>query len=193
MNSITVFCGSSSGSDPIYAEKAYETGKTLAERKIKVIYGGSQIGLMGKVAEGALNHGGSVIGVLPHFLSTKEIAHTGLTELIEVRTMHERKMKMNELCDAIIALPGGFGTMEELFEILTWAQLGLHKKPMGLLNVNEFYTPLIEQIQNFTKNGFLSQQHQNMLLVSDSIDELLLKMENYQAPETPKWIRQELI
>jgi uncharacterized protein (TIGR00730 family) len=190
MNSITVFCGSSDGNHSIFKEEAYTVGKTLALQKINVVYGGAKVGLMGKVADGALENGGTVTGVLPRFLSTKEIAHTGLTELILVNTMHERKTKMNDLCDGIIALPGGFGTMEELFEILTWSQLGLHQKPIGLLNVNGFYDHLIALIHNMAQQAFLKDIHQDMLLVSDSIEELLSKMENYHAPETPKWIKQ---
>jgi uncharacterized protein (TIGR00730 family) len=138
MKSISVFCGSSMGVDPVYISEAILLGKTLAERSIQLVYGGARIGLMGAVADSVLNNHGKVIGVLPYFLKSKEIAHDGLTELILVESMHERKMKMHDLCDGIIALPGGFGTLEELFEILTWGQLGLHKKPVGVLNVNGF-------------------------------------------------------
>src|SRR5687768_1380717 len=136
MKSVAIFCGSSSGSDSIYYSQAAMLGKILAHRKIQIVYGGAKVGLMGAVADGALKEGGKVIGVLPNFLKSKEIAHTGLTDLILVESMHERKLKMHELSDGIIALPGGFGTLEELFEMLTWSQLGLHKKPIGLLNIN---------------------------------------------------------
>src|SRR5690606_15661454 len=138
MNNIVVFCGSSIGTDRVYEEQAFLLGKTLAEASLGLVYGGAKVGLMGAVADGALGHGGKVVGVLPRFLQTREIAHDGLTELFIVETMHERKTKMNELCDGIIALPGGFGTMEEFFEMLTWGQLGLHQKPVGLLNTDGF-------------------------------------------------------
>ena len=147
MKRISVFCGSSFGTDKVFEEHAYLLGKTLAAKNIGVVYGGANVGLMGAVANGALQNGGEVIGVLPHFLQTKEIAHTSLTELILVETMHERKTKMDGLCDGVIALPGGFGTLEEFFEMLTWAQLGLHKKPIAILNVNGFYNALLEMMQ----------------------------------------------
>ena len=136
MKSITVFCGSSFGSDEIYKEQAILLGQTLAKQNIQLIYGGANVGLMGAVADGVLLEGGKVIGVLPHFLQSKEIAHQDLTELILVETMHERKTKMNNLCDGVIVLPGGYGTLEEFFEMITWAQLGLHKKPIAILNIN---------------------------------------------------------
>jgi uncharacterized protein (TIGR00730 family) len=191
MTSITVFCGSSSGSDPIYKLSALEVGKHLATENITVIYGGSKIGLMGHVAEGALQHKGQVIGVIPHFLSGKEILHEGLTELIQVDTMHERKTIMAEKSDGFIALPGGFGTFEELFEVLTWAQLGLHKKPIGILNVGGFYDDLNEMIQKMVDKGFLKALNQDMLLKSDSITDLLTQMRNYKAPAVPKWIKSD--
>ncbi|HET8809811.1 MAG TPA: TIGR00730 family Rossman fold protein, partial [Flavobacteriaceae bacterium] len=141
--SIAVFCGSSVGNDPKISEDAYELGKIMAQRKITLIYGGSKLGLMGQVAKGVLENGGKAIGVIPGFLKTKEVAHEGLTELIVTKNMHDRKLKMQELSDGMIALPGGFGTMEEFFEILTWAQLGLHQKPIGLLNSASFYDDLL--------------------------------------------------
>jgi len=191
MKSITVFCGSSFGSDEIYKEQAYLIGKTLAKENICLIYGGANVGLMGAVADGAIQNGGKAIGVLPHFLQSKEIAHTHLTELIVVETMHERKTKMNDLSDGVIVLPGGYGTLEEFFEMITWAQLGLHKKPIAILNINGFYDDLIKLVQTMVDKGFLKQINQEMLLVSDSIDELLEKMKNYQAPTVGKWIFKE--
>lgn len=191
MNRITVFCGSSSGTEDIFNETAYALGAFLAERQIEVVYGGAKVGLMGKVAQGALDNGGRVVGVLPHFLSTKEIAHDGLTEMIIVNTMHERKMIMHEMCDGFIALPGGFGTFEELFEVLTWAQLGLHKKPIGLLNLNGFYDDLNEMVQKMVDKGFLNELNQNMLLKGNTIEDLFLKLRTYDAPEVPKWINRE--
>lgn len=188
MKNVTVFCGSSKGTEGIYEEHAYLLGKALADLDIGVVYGGTKIGLMGAVANGALEHGGRVIGVLPYFLQAKEIAHDALTELILVDTMHERKTKMNQLCDGVIALPGGFGTMEEFFEMLTWAQLGLHDKPMGLLNVNGFYDELIAFVQVMVNKGFLKEVNRDMILYSSQIYQLLEQMNNYRAPVVPKWI-----
>ncbi|MDR6405989.1 MULTISPECIES: TIGR00730 family Rossman fold protein [Chryseobacterium] len=191
MKSITVFCGSSFGSDTVFEERATLLGQTLAKQNIQLVYGGSNTGLMKAVADGALNAGGKVTGVLPHFLQSKEIAHKNLTELILVETMHERKTKMNELCDGVIVLPGGYGTLEEFFEMITWAQLGLHKKPIGILNIDGFYDDLIKLVQTMVDKGFLKQINRDMLLMSDNIDELLEKMRNYQAPTVGKWISKE--
>ena len=191
MKTITVFCGSSAGSDGTLMEQATLLGQTLAKQNIQVVYGGSNVGLMRAVADGALNAGGTVIGVLPDFLRAKEVAHLGLTELIVVESMHERKMKMNELCDGVIALPGGFGTLEELFEMLTWAQLGLHKKPIAILNTNGFYDALIVLLNTMVDNGFLKAVNKEMLLVSSDIEDLLHKMKNYVAPTVEKWINKE--
>jgi len=179
---------SSLGTDIVFKEEAYFLGQSLAKNRIEVVYGGANVGLMGEVADGALNAGGKVIGVIPEFLKGKEIAHTNLTELIITKTMHERKVKMNELSDGVIALPGGFGTLEELFEMLTWAQLGLHKKPIAVLNVNGFYDELITFTKTMVDKGFLKTVNQEMLLVSDNIRELLIKMKNYKAPSVEKWI-----
>ncbi|SIO13920.1 LOG family protein [Chitinophaga niabensis] len=191
MKSITVFCGSSFGHDEIYKTQATLLGQTLAEKRIRLIYGGANVGLMGAVADGALNAGGEVTGVLPRFLQEKEIAHNHLTELILVESMHERKIKMNDLCEGVIALPGGYGTLEELFEMLTWAQLGLHKKPIGLLNINGYYDCLNILTKTMVDSGFLKQLNQEMLLVSDNIEDLLNKMFAYKAPEVGKWVTKE--
>lgn len=188
MKRVAVFCGASAGTDTIYAQTGVQLGHELALRNIGVVYGGAKIGVMGAVADGALQAGGEVIGVIPHFLRTREVAHETLTQLILVDSMHERKTRMHDLSDGFIALPGGFGTMEELFEILTWGQLGLHTKPIGLLNVNGFYEPLIAMARQMLNRGFLKQAHFDMLLTSDSIDDLLQKMESYRAPELPQWI-----
>jgi uncharacterized protein (TIGR00730 family) len=188
MKNITVFCGSSFGTDVIFKEQAELLGKTLARQNIGLVYGGANVGLMGAVADGALSENGTVVGVLPDFLRSKEIAHKGLTELILVESMHERKTKMNDLCDGVIALPGGFGTLEELFEMLTWAQLGLHKKPIAILNTNGFYDALIELLKGMVEKGLLKGANQEMLLVSDSIDDLLNQMKNYIPPTVGKWI-----
>ncbi len=193
MNRITVFCGSSIGKSNIYKTQAKLLGQQLAQQKIDLVYGGANVGLMGAVADGALEENGTVIGVLPKFLEAKEIAHEGLSELILVDTMHERKTKMHELCNGVIALPGGFGTLEEFFEMLTWAQLGLHKKPIGILNIDGFYDDLINLVQKMVDKGFLKEINQNMILLSEDINDLLLKMKNYQAPETGKWITKETV
>lgn len=191
MKSITVFCGSSFGTEEIYKEQAVLLGQTLAKQNIKLIYGGANVGLMGAVADGVLNAGGEAIGVLPDFLRSKEIAHLGLTELIFVESMHERKTKMNDLSEGVIALPGGFGTLEELFEMLTWAQLGLHKKPIAILNINGFYDSLIELTETMVEKGLLKDVNQKMLLVSDNIDDLLDQMKNYVPPTVGKWIEKK--
>ena len=191
MKSITVFCGSSQGTDSNLKTQAILLGRELAKQNITVIYGGAKIGLMGAVADGALGAGGKVIGVIPHFLKTKEVAHEGLSELILVNSMHERKTKMNELCDGVIALPGGFGTLEELFEMLTWAQLGLHKKPIALLNTEGYYDALESMVQTMVDKGFLKEVNQQMLLVSNTIPDLLHKMQNYAAPLVGKWMTTE--
>ncbi|MCJ8153792.1 TIGR00730 family Rossman fold protein [Chryseobacterium sp. SSA4.19] len=191
MKNITVFCGSSFGSDDIYREQATLLGQTLAKQNIQLIYGGANVGLMGAVADGALSSGGKVTGVLPHFLQSKEIAHQQLTELVLVETMHERKTKMNDLCDGVIVLPGGYGTLEEFFEMITWAQLGLHKKPIAILNIDGFYDDLINLVKTMVDKGFLKQINRDMLLISDTIDELLEMMRNYEAPTVGKWISKE--
>jgi len=190
MKRVTVFCGSNFGTNKIFETEAYLLGQTLANIGIELVYGGANVGLMGAVADGALSQGGKVIGVLPDFLKGKEIAHPNLTELIIVNTMHERKNKMNELSDGVIALPGGFGTLEEFFEMLTWAQLGLHKKPIAILNTNGFFDFLNEFIQTMVDKGFLKEINQKMLLVSDNIDDLLVQMKNYVAPTVGKWIKE---
>ena len=188
LSSISVFCGSSQGFDPVFRETAFTLGETLASRNITLVYGGARIGLMGAVADGCISRGGKVIGVIPHFLRTKEVAHENLNELILVETMHERKMKMHDLCDAFIALPGGYGTLEELFEMITWAQLGLHQKPVGVLNVQGFYDPLLEQVGTMVKAGFLKAEHRHMLLTSNSPSQLLDELNSYEAPPVKKWI-----
>ncbi len=193
MKSVTVFCGSSAGSEDIFRREAEHLGKALAEQNIRLIYGGAKVGLMGAVANAVLEAGGEVIGVLPRFLRSKEIAHDELTELILVESMHERKTKMHQLSEGVIALPGGFGTLEELFEMLTWAQLGLHKNPMGLLNVNGYYDSLIVLIQSMVEKGFLKIVNQKMLLSANDVLELLRKMKEYIAPDVGKWISDDKV
>ena len=188
MKRITVFCGSNFGTDEIYEKQAFRLGEILAQRHIGLVYGGANVGLMNAVAEGSLSKGGEVTGVLPVFIKDKGIAHKNLTELILVNTLHERKTKMNELSDGVIALPGGFGTLEEFFETLTWGQLGLHRKPVGLLNINGFYDSLKILAQTMVEKGFLKEANRKMLLISDDIDKLIDLMENYIAPDIDKWI-----
>ena len=191
MKSVSVFCGSSAGTGNQYSAEAMALGKALALKDIMLVYGGAKLGLMGAVANGALSVGGKVVGVLPGFLQSKEIAHTGLTEMILVESMHERKMKMNDLSEGIIALPGGYGTLEEFFEMLTWAQLGLHQKPVALLNIDGFYDPLITLLQLMVDKGFLKEVNQRMLIVNNNIENLLRQMQEYRAPAVPKWITKE--
>lgn len=191
MKRITVFCGSGSGTDAFFYDEAFRLGQALANRNIGLVYGGARVGLMGAVADGALANGGEAIGVLPHFLQQKELAHETLSELVLVESMHERKTKMNELCDGVIALPGGFGTLEELFEMLTWAQLGLHKKPIGLLNARNYFNGLLTFIDTMAEQGFLKSADRQLLTVDTTIDGLLAGMEAYEAPVLAKWIQKD--
>lgn len=193
MKRIAVFCGSSLGSTGSFMEQANHLGRRLVQEEIELVYGGAKIGLMGAVADGALAEGGTVIGVLPGFLSSKEIAHDALSELIIVESMHERKTKMHDLSDGFIALPGGFGTLEEFFEILTWGQLGLHNKPMGILNTNGYYDFLLQLLDKMVMNGFLKQVNRDMVLISDNMDELLHQMRTYQSPVVEKWITKDSV
>ena len=188
MKSIVVFCGSSSGNDPEFRVFAKELGTAIAARKARLIYGGAKVGLMGCIADEVLSQGSEVIGILPRFLSIKEVAHEGLTQLLIVENMHERKTKMFELGDAFIALPGGFGTLEELFEVVTWAQLGLHQKPIGVLNVNGFYDPLIAQLDHMVIKGLLKQQNRDLIMIDGTVDGLLALMQAYQPISAKKWI-----
>ncbi|EAQ38742.1 UPF0717 protein [Dokdonia sp. MED134] len=190
--SICVYCGSSAGTDPEIINQARLLGATLAKKDMTLVYGAAKIGVMGAVAQGALDVNGKVIGVIPAFLQIKEVVHTGLTELIVNETMHERKMKLQELSDGFITLPGGFGTMEELFEVLTWSQLALHKKPVGMLNVNGFYDDLLSALKNMVDKGFLKQENYDILLVDTTIDGLLDQMENFEPMAMPKWLKASL-
>lgn len=187
MKYISVFCGSSSGNESIFTEQAAILGKTIAQNGYGIIYGGARVGLMGSLAEGALNEGGEVIGVIPGFLQQKELEHKRLTKLHIVETMHERKAMMNNLSDAVIALPGGYGTMEELFEMLTWAQLSIHKKPIGLLNVEGFYDPLINMSKRMIEKGFLKKEYEKLLITANSSEILLNKMKSFIPLKNEKW------
>ncbi len=188
MKRIVVFCGSSTGHEPVFASEAFRLGQYLAQQGIELVYGGAKVGLMGAVADGVRRGGGRVIGVLPYFLRTKEVAHEDLTELILVDSMHERKLKMHGLSDGVIALPGGFGTLEEMFEMLTWGQLGLHRKPVGLLNTDGFYDDLLHMTDTMTRKGFLKEENRCMLLTDTEIESLIHQMRHYQTPGVGKWI-----
>ncbi len=193
MRSIVVFCGSSEGNDPQILKSAEILGQTLAKRNIALVYGAAKIGVMGRIASAVLNEGGKVIGVIPDFLMLREVYHDGLTELIITKNMHERKLKMHELSDGVIALPGGFGTLEEFFEMITWAQLGLHQNPIGILNTNGFYNNLLKMLLRMVEKGFLKKEHYDMILVDDDVDGLLKKMAGYKPLPLPKWIKKDQV
>ena len=184
MNRLAVYCGSATPSDPIYIESARAVGRTLAERGIGVVYGGGRLGLMGAIADSALEAGGEVIGIIPQALVTAEVAHRGLTELHVVDTMHQRKQAFTDLSDGFVNLPGGTGTMDELWEALSWAQIGYHAKPVGLLNVAGYYDHLIAFYAKMGEVGFLRPQHQGILIVDDALDGLLAKMAGHVPIET---------
>lgn len=188
LRSICVFCGANPGFQPQFADAARQLGQELARREIQLVYGGGNVGLMGIIADTVLAAGQRVIGVIPHALAQRELAHHGVSELKVVDSMHERKALMAELSDAFIALPGGLGTLEEFCEILTWAQLGLHQKPCGLLNVLDFYRPLNQFFAQAVEQGFLRQEHARIVLSADSPNRLLDLMEHYKPPDVPKWI-----
>ncbi len=188
MKRIGVFCGSSKGSSSLYSEMAFQLGKVLFQHEIDLVYGGADLGLMKQVADAVLGLGGHVIGVIPKFLIEKEIAHWGLTELIVVKDMHERKEKIANLSDGFIALPGGFGTLDESFEMLTWNQLRLHQKPFGILNPNGFFDHLLAFIDRMVKDGLLRAKYRDMILVSHDPEELLVKMKEVKMPSQEKWI-----
>lgn len=188
---LCVFCGSSAGNDPVYMEQATRLGEALAKAGIGLVYGGASVGLMGAVADAALAHGGEVIGVIPHALKQKEIAHQGLQDLRVVDSMHERKALMAELSDGFIAMPGGVGTLEELFEVWTWAQLGYHDKPCALFNVNGFYDGLSAFLAHVVNQAFLREEHRNMVIVQNSVEALLQSIQTYEPPKVVKWIKQD--
>jgi uncharacterized protein (TIGR00730 family) len=188
MKRICVFCGSNGGADPVFLETAGKVGEFLARENVELVFGGGRVGLMGRVADAVLANGGRVIGAIPEALAIKEVAHQGLTEIHIVDSMHERKALMAELADGFIALPGGFGTFEELCEIITWAQLGIHQKPCAVLNVNGFYDHLIAQIDLSVKQNFIRDEHRRLVLVESEIGRLYELMKNYEPPVIEKWI-----
>jgi uncharacterized protein (TIGR00730 family) len=188
MRRLCVFCGSSEGNDPAYLQAARALGETLARSGIGLVYGGASVGLMGVLADAALVAGGEVTGVMPRALVEKEIAHSRLTDLRVVGSMHERKALMAELSDGFVALPGGIGTFEELFEVWTWAQLGHHTKPCALLNVRGFYDGLIAFLDKVVERGFMKDAHRSMLIVAQQPMELIERLRAYEPPAVPKWI-----
>jgi uncharacterized protein (TIGR00730 family) len=185
---VCVFPGSSPGADLAYRAAARDLGRRLAEREIEVVYGGASVGLMGAVADAALEAGGRVIGVIPQSLVDREVAHPGLSDLRVVESMHERKAVMAELSDAFVALPGGVGTLEELFEVYTWNQLGLHAKPLGLFNVRGYFDGLVRFLDHAVAERFVTAQHRSMLLVGEELGALLDGLDRWEAPVQPKWI-----
>ncbi|MEI4830054.1 TIGR00730 family Rossman fold protein [Bacillus sp. FJAT-53711] len=182
MKRICVFAGSNVGERPEFQAEARQLGEILVQNNIELVYGGSCVGLMGEVANQVLELGGRVTGVMPRGLFRGEIVHQGLTELIEVETMHERKAKMSELADAFIALPGGYGTFEELFEVVCWSQIGIHEKPVGLLNIAEFYTPLLQMVDRAAEEGFMNPSNKELLVSAKTANELVPKMKEYKRP-----------
>lgn len=192
LDSVCVFCGSSAGTKDDYRLAAQEVGATLARQKIQLVYGGGNVGLMGVLADACLAEGGKVVGVIPRALVDKEVAHSGLTQMHIVDSMHTRKATMARLSDAFVALPGGLGTFEEFFEVLTWAQLGFHSKPCGLLNVAGYYDPLLAMFEHTVAEGFVRPAHREMVLVDASLDRLLARMRRFEPLCADKWTYSDL-
>ena len=188
LSSLCIFCGSNAGAQPAYVEAAEAVGRRLAQRGLRVVYGGGKIGMMGAVADAARAEGGEVIGVIPQAIFDLEIGHTGLDDLRVVGSMHERKALMAELADAFIALPGGIGTLEEVFEVYTWAQLGIHSKPLGLIDVAGYYQPLVAFLDHAVQERFLRPETRNMLAVSENLDDLITQLEAWEPVTVRKWI-----
>jgi uncharacterized protein (TIGR00730 family) len=191
MKRICVFCGSSSGSRPEYRAAAEEMGAELVRRNIGLVYGGGNVGLMGMIADAVLKAGGEVQGIIPENLMAREVGHKRLTKLHVVRSMHERKALMADLSDAFVAMPGGFGTLEEFCEVVTWTQLGLHAKPCGILNVLEFYTPLLRMFDHAVEEQFLKPENRALVLARESPADLLQALEQWRLVRVEKWITRE--
>jgi uncharacterized protein (TIGR00730 family) len=191
MKTVCVYCGSNPGLLPDYREAARLLGHEMAARGLALVYGGASVGVMGAVADAVLERGGSVTDVIPHSLATREVSHAGLDDLIVVGSMHERKARMAELSDGFIALPGGWGTIEEIFEMLTWAQLGFHEKPCGLLNVASYYDPLFTFLESAIKQQFVKEEFRPMIMMDESPAALLDRFSAYRAPKVKKWIGPE--
>jgi len=188
MKKIAVFCGSSTGFKEVYKNDAVKLGQYFVKNDIGLVYGGGKIGMMGILADAIIRDNGEVIGVIPGLLRHEEVAHTDISKMIVTKTMSKRKVKISKLVDGYIALPGGFGTLDEIFEALTLSQLGIERKPVGLLNTNGFFNNLINQLDVMVSEGYLHQSGKDMLLVSDSVDTLLQLMKNYEAPQLQKVI-----
>lgn len=188
MKSVAVYCGSNPGLDVVYADQAIALGQAIAARGMRLVFGGGNVGLMGIIADAVLQKSGEVIGIIPQQLMEWEVAHTGLTELEVVSNMHERKMRMFDLSDGFIAMPGGFGTMDEMFEMLTWRQIGIADKPCAFFNVNEFYSPLVQMMDQMVSQGFLHREQRNDLHVGADIDVMLNWMESYEPVKVDKWL-----
>jgi uncharacterized protein (TIGR00730 family) len=188
IQALCVFCGANHGRRPAYREAAHTLGELLVQRHITLVYGGGNVGLMGAVADACLASGGRVIGVIPKALAEKEIAHSGLTELRVVGSMHERKALMADLADAFLSLPGGFGTWDEFCEVLTWSQLGLQKKACAFLNIEGYYDALLSLVERAAEDGFIRPEHRELLLVDTEAERLLDRLETYQVPYVPKWV-----
>jgi uncharacterized protein (TIGR00730 family) len=191
MKRICVYCGSSPGRSSEYRKAARELGHEMASRGLGLVYGGASVGVMGAVADAVLENGGSATGVIPHALATKEVAHHGLDQLLVVDSMHERKAKMAELSDGFVALPGGWGTIEEIFEMLTWAQLGFHEKPCGLLNTASYYDSLFAFLEKAIDQQFVKEEYRPMMMMEEHAASLLDRFETYRAPKVKKWIGPE--
>jgi len=188
MKRICVFCGSNTGVRPAYADAARALARHLVKLSIGIVYGGGNVGLMGVLADTAMAAGGEVIGVIPHSLFVKEVGHAGITDLRIVGSMHERKALMADLSDGFIALPGGWGTFDEFCEILTWAQLGLHRKPCGILNVEGYYDPLLKMFDHSVAEGFLKPEYRPLVIAATGPEELIAKMQGYRGPSLDQWI-----
>jgi len=193
VKSICVYCGSNFGSSPIYRAAAEELGRALVARGQTLIYGGGNVGLMGVVADTVMQGGGEVIGVIPRSLLEREVGHRGVTRLEVVETMHERKTRMAELCDAFVAMPGGWGTLEELAEAATWTQLGIHRKPVGLLNIEGFYDPFLAYLDNAVAAGFIRAPHRGLVVSADTVEGVLQAVETAELPVLQKWLEKEQI
>ncbi len=191
INTVCVYCGSSKGNEAIYAEEAKAFGRLLVQYGLKLVYGGARVGIMGILADTVLKAGGTAIGVIPENLVDLEVAHDNLSELHVVDSMHKRKAEMADRSDAFIALPGGLGTFEELFEVMTWAQLGLHQKPCGLLNINGFFDPLVAFLDHAVDQGFIQSMHRRLLMVEEKSQRLIERFNKFKPVTIPKWIDED--
>ena len=189
MKAISVFCGSNFNGDPVLLKAVHDLADVMVEKKISLVFGGGRVGVMGLIADAVLERGGIAIGVIPKFLMDKEVGHAGLTELIITENMHQRKQKMADLSDGVITLPGGFGTMEEFFEVLTWLQLGIHGNPIGLLNVDAFYNPLLMQIDLMVENKFLKPLNRDLVIAENEPRILIERMEKFDSKPDDVWFR----